>query len=311
MIQSFRNINSISALNKVLEIRKYKIKEDYSHLASLDDVKAVAKEMLESISVDILNSNKQLSPEDISRSEKYLERALNNSFVKKYSESFLSDEIALLGSTLDYGLMDFRSIDFSNAAISLSVKAAMKALGFIAPSIPLIIKDAYRVQTFAELENQFLCASRITVNSKGYIALFDVFYGPELKVESPSDYVDLSINNISYIGHTPRLHVNSCFVFGLDSHSLSPARLFLRAIAKYGKEMTINNVTQKFFLEIISSELAIRKGNKIIYAKNLVSNSDYEPIMTLRKQGGTEIYNHIYTISPLEIAGDLKRRQMI
>lgn len=273
------NISAAAALNKIADIKQFKLLEDYSYLAAMESVKRVNDEAVSTIGIDLLNSN-NLSMKQIEIYENFLERFIDKNLSVRYSDSFLDDQLELIRTVEDFPTHSFRSFGISQETLTQTVKDSLKQIGIIAPAITPIIKDALRVQRYVIDKDMevYLSLSQVTVKSKSYYILFHTNVGitryTKNKLNQVRKFDDFF--KFSNPAESNSFRVITCFLVDCNSPlANSPVHMFFNSILKYGKSITIDNTTKKFFLKGRNSNLLIRQGGEIMFNNGSVKGHGF------------------------------------
>jgi hypothetical protein len=307
MQNSTEIISAIAALSKIAEIRQFELKEDFDYLIDSSLVREINAATFQATGIDIINAKKKLSFDDIEKYEEYLDGLMTKALPRVYSSQFLGDELNLLLDAQAFPLESFRSLNFELKDMKGGVKEIFKGLGYIAPSILPIIKNAERVEQIGDNET-FFSVSRIEVKSKIIFVLFQISIGARAEYSLPRNNTnDFKITKelIKKFKDEKFVNVVSCFLFSHNSPLLeSPTRMFLHAIDKYGEDMMINGRTQKFYLETVTSDLMIEKGAKVLFPHAL---GEVETMGQIKFTPTGFRYRYAYGIQPARIIRDYKR----
>lgn len=304
------NITAAAALGKIAEIRQFSLSEDFGHLANMEHVARINNEVKNATGVDLLNS-KNITYEDIERYEKHLDRIIEQSLSHKFSESFLADEVGFLDSIEDFPLHSYRALPITIDALMPFVKQVFKAIGISAPSIMPILKNPIRVQKTSNDElYDFFILSVFESKSKPIAALFHMTLG-ELNVSSKMYKFSEQFDKSKKIREENELSVIACFLFdGTKINNEAPSNLFLSAIIKYGKDITIGHDTKKFFLKGISSSLLIHKNDEVKFKDDISSSKGFASFAMRETPTGYE-YTHLYLIAQDRLMRDISARKLL
>jgi hypothetical protein len=297
-------IVAAAALSRVLEIRQYSLEENYAHFVNMEAIHEINSLGKEKLGIDLLNYSGSINFADAERYEEFLDNIIELNLSNKYNDSFLQDELTLMGRAKHFSISAFSG--FQIGQINALVKIAYKSVGLNVPAINSHIKDPYIVQVLDEEQLNFLVASKIEIKSKSVIALFHVSINRAAHmVSNPKTFDEISKNAVINGDIAP--HVSSCFFFkNINPRFDSPIRMFLQAISRYGMNMTIGNVTKKFFLKGVSSSLLINKNNEINLQNELFGKSNKGIISIKQTYTGYE-YEYAYTIDTDLLTRDYSR----
>jgi hypothetical protein len=267
------NIIAIAALNKVAEIRQLGLEEDYKYLVDSALVQKINSQAKAATGVDLLDKNNILTFTDIDKYESFLEKVVENSLPKKYSESFLADEIALLNIAREYPVNDFRGLNITIESLSPFSKRVFKFLGITMPTALSIIKNSYRVDYLDVRQGNFFTISKLTLKSKDYLLFSQISVGQTNFIRGRPKTITTALSEIEgEVGAD--VNVLICILFNANStFANSPTNMFLQILTRYGKDITIDYVTKKFFLEGYTSNLLIRQGDEILFSDGFHKNT--------------------------------------
>lgn len=266
------NISAAAALNKIVQIRRFKIKEDYQYLLNIKDVRSVNTEATIATGIDLLDPTNKIGFEEAERYGIFLNNFINNNLNNTYSSSFIDDAAALFEKVETYSIDNFKSIPIKIESLSTLSKSVFKAIGVNVPSIIPILKNPVAVQFIKSDENyNFLSLSKLNVKSKELFIIFHTSVGKYIGVREKLN----SLDQVYKAGVDKKIEeqihfVMSSFIFTAESAARkTPANMILEGILKYGNNITIGGETRKFFLEGHNSNLLIDQEGKISIADNL------------------------------------------
>lgn len=312
MNKSQQIIAAAAALGKIAEIRQFHLKEDYSGLASIENVQKVNEYINKRTKVDIINDI-TLSFDDIDRYEEELDEYVKESLIIRIDDSLLSEEMSLLNRTADIKIDLFKTIQFKQDFASKVVKNMFKAIGMTVPSILPIIKSPIRVQHTAGILDEYLSVSKFELRSKTIYVLFHIGTGAfteEVKKFSFSS-LEEQMKKGNFIPGD-EAYGATCFFFNESSaYNVEPALLFLKGILKYGKNIGIDFASKKYF-NIGTSSTLLLNGNDIIVNGGLVGGDGLTSgHISLRKMGTTYEYSNLYLLNAERMLSDYSKREFL
>jgi hypothetical protein len=315
MSKASENIAAVAALSKIAEIRQYRLAQDYSSLMEIPLAREINESAKNTTGVDLLNTSKKLTLEDLEKYEAFLDKVVNGSLKHRLPDTFLADEMALLSDTKPFPLHSFRSFDMRAEHISSIAKNILNSLGIITPSIIPLVKSATRVQSIDKEQDNFLALASTQLRGKQAFVLFHVKINTRTNrlLNKPTD-LDKAFKEVT--NKETNTHFrnvvfpSSCFLISplnplLNEESL--VHLFLQGILHYGRDLTIGSHTRKFFREGVSSSLLLEKGSKIDIDDKLAGN--IAGAMGVQKTPTGYFYDFAYVIGLDLLIRDYKKGQ--
>jgi hypothetical protein len=246
MIATQEYLSAVTALYKVVEIKKYNIKQDYSELQHLPLVSEINEEILKSININLFDTDDK---ESIAVYESFLTNAAAAAVLSGGNQFLIDDEIELEQAVEALTEANLSEIIIQPFTPFTSVTRIMGMLRIKSSDIKLLLTNAVSIEIL-----------RLTVSNNIFAAVNYTFRG-----------VDIILLLVLSSRHKNKtFFVGDVYIFNSNNIRIkSPARLFLQALHKYGKPITLNGKTQFLFLNgplSHSDEKSLSKEiNAIIY----------------------------------------------
>lgn len=299
-------LSAAAALSKIAEIKQFGLAQDYNYLLKIEDVIKINEEATSATGVNLLETDKRLSIEDIVKYENYLDIIIRNSLSQKFSDGFLADELQLLNNSRPFSVNSFRG--FTISRVSSLVKDSLNSIGIITPSIIPIAKSSNIVECIDEKQENFLTLSSLTIKSRKVFAIFHVIIGNHARSHKKPKSIEGSFESAKQVIELNAVSIAACFLVEPSNELLredSLIHLFMQAILKYGKNTTIGNQTRKFFLKGVSSSLLIHPGDEIIIDDKLSNHMSGNMVLKTTPTGYE--YHFVYNIAVDAMIRDYKR----